>query len=64
MNIQQARGKPQTKNFRRLSSAVCTVERKYLRWKVGDILFLCDLFKDQKKRIKKPDAIFAVCRLS
>ena len=25
--------------------------------------FLCDLFKDYKKRIKKSEVLFAVCRL-
>ena len=49
-------GKWQTQkwNFCRLSSALCTVESKYfyLLWIVRDtFLFLCDLFKDYKKRI-------------
>ena len=52
---QTANGKRQKWNFCRLSSALCTVESKYLYllWIVRDtFLFLCDLFKDYKKRIE------------
>ena len=60
-------GQRQKWNFSRLSSALCTVESKYLYllWIVRDtFLFLCDLFKDYKKKKKgKSEAIFAVCRL-
>ena len=60
-------GKRQKWNFCRLCSAVCTVEWKYfyLRWIVGVVCpFLCDLFKDYKKRIKiqRYSLPFAVCR--
>ena len=47
--------KRQKWNFCRLFSAHCTAESKYLYllWIVRDfILFLCDLFKDYKKRIE------------
>ena len=50
-----ANGKRQKWNFCRLSSALCTVESKYLNllWIVRDyFLFLCDLFKDYKERIE------------
>ena len=50
-----ANDKRQKWNFCRLSSALCTVESKYLNllWIVRDyILFLCDLFKDYKERIE------------
>ena len=49
-------GKRQNKNFCRLSSALCTVESKYLyfQWIVRNtFLFLYDLFKDNMKRIEK-----------
>ena len=48
-------GKREKWNFCHLSSALCTVESKhlYLLWIVRDtLLFLCDLFKDYKKRIE------------
>ena len=48
-------GKRQKWNFCRLSSALCTVESKYLYllWIVIDtFLFLCDLIKDYNKRIE------------
>ena len=48
-------GKRQKWNFCRPSSALCTVESKYLYllWIVGDaFLFLCDSFKDYIKRIE------------
>ena len=48
-------GKRENWNFCRLSSALRTVESKYLYllWIVRDTsLFLCDLFKDYKKRIE------------
>ena len=50
-----ANGKRQKWNFYRLSSALSTVKSKYLYllWIVRDtFLFLCDLFKDYKKRIE------------
>ena len=50
-----ANGKRQKWNFSCLSSVLCTVESKsfYLLWIVRDtFLFLCDLFKDYKKRIE------------
>ena len=50
-----ANGKRQKWNFCRLSSALCTVKSKYLYllWIVRDtFLFLCDSFKDYKKRIE------------
>ena len=48
-------GKRQKWNFCCLSSSVCTVESKYLYllWIIRNTsLFLCDLFKDYKKRIE------------
>ena len=55
------------RNFCRQSSALCTIESKYLylKWIVRDtFLFLYDLFKDYKKRIenKRQSLPFAVCR--
>ena len=50
-----ANSKRQKWNFCRLSSALCKVKLKYLYllWIVRDtFLFLCDFFKDYKKRIK------------
>ena len=58
-------GKRQKWNLCRLSLALCTVESKYLYllWIARDsFLFLCDLFKDYKKRIEKSEVVFAVCR--
>ena len=52
-----ANGKRQKWNFCRPSSALCTVESKYLYllWIVRDTcLFLCDSFKDYKKRTENP----------
>ena len=65
-----ANGKRQKWNFCRLSSALCTVESKflYLQWIVRDtFLFLYDLYdsyKDYNKRIENQSQPlpFAVCR--
>ena len=59
--------KRQKQNFCLLSSALCTVESKYLHLQgiVRDtFLFLYDLFKDNMKRIEKQrkDLPFAFCR--
>ena len=66
--------KRQKLNFCGLSSAVSTVEWKYLylRWIVGDIFqFLCGLFKDYKKReqirgnlCRLPSAVNVMLKLS
>ena len=50
-----ADSKRQKWNFCRLSSALCTVESKYLYFVLtvrDSFLFLCDLFKDYKKRLE------------
>ena len=50
-----ANGKRQKWKFFRLSSALCTIESKYLYllWMVRDtFLFLCEILKDYNKRIE------------